>query len=42
MLSFLKRMFTCSKCQRMKETKTITRTKNKRKNKTLKRKVKGG
>jgi len=40
MLSFLKRMFTCSKCERMKET--ITRTKNKRKNKTLKRKVKGG
>ena len=40
MLSFLKRMFTCSKCERMKETRT--RTKNKRKNKTLKRKVKGG
>ena len=29
-------MFTCSKCQRMKETR------NKRRNKTLKRKVKGG
>lgn len=32
-------MFTCSKCQRIKETRT---RRNKRRNKTLKRKVKGG
>lgn len=39
MFSFLKRVFTCSKCQRMKETRNKSRNKR---NKTLKRKVKGG